>query len=479
MNMDRREFLKAAGVGAAAALFPGCATGARRQNGGAPPNVVLFLIDDLGWADLGCYGSTYYETPRLDRLAREGTRFTDGYAACAVCSPTRAAVITGRYPARIGVTDWIRARYQRDAELAMVETEDGYVAAPGRALLCPRNPYWMALDEVTLAEVLRARGYVTCHAGKWHLGDEAWFPERQGFDVNIGGCDFGHPPSYFDPYCSEHQGCIHNLPPRKEGEYLTDRLADEAARFIREHAESPFFLHMAHYAVHTPIQAKEATIAKYREKPPTHQTDPVYAAMVESMDEAVGTVLDAIEDAGVADNTLVIFTSDNGGLIGKTSNAPLRAGKGTPYEGGVRVPLLVRWPGRVPAGALCDTPASSIDLLPTVCAAVNVPPPEGRVIDGTNLLPVLTDGARLDRDALFWHFPHYRDAKQGPYSIVRTGDWKLIRWYEGPHHELYRLDEDPSETRDLAADQPAKCAALSARLDAWLAETGAKLPRAT
>lgn len=476
-NMDRRDFLRILGAGAAAALHPAGAAGNPEQPRAAAPNIVLILIDDLGWADLSCYGSTFYETPHLDRLASEGARFTNGYAACAVCSPTRAAVLTGRYPARIGVTDWIRAGFQRGADATLTEYPGGYVGAPGRSLICPRNPYWLELDEVTLAEVLKARGYSTCHVGKWHLGDEPWYPEHQGFDINIGGCDFGHPPSYFDPYCREHQGCIENLPSRHEGEYLTDRLAGEAARFIRDHADRPFFLYMAHYAVHTPLQAKEAMVAKYRAKPPTHQKDPVYAAMVESMDEAVRAVLAALEESGVADQTIVIFTSDNGGLTGKTSNAPLRAGKGTPYEGGIRVPLIVRWPGVVEAGRVSNTPVCSIDFLPTLCAAVEAPLPAGRPIDGENLVPLLAAAEDLNRQTLFWHFPHYRDEKQGPYSIVRDGPWKLIRWYEGPRHELYRLDEDPGEERDLAAQSPGQCADLASSLDDWLARTGARLPR--
>ncbi|MBN1422231.1 MAG: sulfatase [Planctomycetes bacterium] len=441
-----------------------------------PPNVVLILVDDLGWADLACYGSRYYETPNLDRLAAQGMRFTDAYAACAVCSPTRAAVMTGRYPARVGITDWIRARFQGGKPPAPGEERSAYVAEKGRPLLCPRNPLWMELSEVTIAEALEPAGYVSCHIGKWHLGMEDWYPEKQGFDRNIGGCDFGQPPSYFDPYERKGQGGIPTLAPRKKGEYLTDREADEAVGFIRAHRDRPFFLYMAHYAVHTPLMGKPDVVARYKAKPPTHQKNPTYAAMVESVDQAAGKILASIDETGIAERTIVIFTSDNGGLMGPTHNAPLRDGKGTPYEGGIRVPLIARWPGVVRPGSICRTPVTSVDYLPTICAAAGVPLPAGRTIDGVSLLPLLKEKGGLDRDSLFWHFPHYR-GNILPYSIVRAGDWKLIERYEGTPFELYDLSKDLGETRDLAAEMPGKVKELESRLSAWLASTGAKLPK--
>jgi len=441
------------------------------------PNIVFVLVDDLGWADLGCYGSTYYETPNLDRLASQGMRFTGAYAACAVCSPTRAAVMTGRYPARVGITDWIRAGFQGTQIPADRKNPTEYVGGIKRRLLCPPNPFWMELEEVTIAEMLNEAGYATCHIGKWHLGFEDWYPDKQGFDINIGGCDFGHPPSYFDPYANKNQGRIPTLSPRKQGEYLTDREADEAARFITTHAEESFFLYWAPYAVHTPLQAKKELIEKYKAKERTHQKNATYAAMVESVDRGVGRVLRALEESGVAESTIVIFTSDNGGLLGATNNAPLRSGKGYPYEGGIREPLIVRWPGRIEAGSECDEPVVSIDFLPTICEAVGLAPPAERAIDGRSIMPLLRGSGPWQRDALFWHFPHYRGNDVVPYSIIRAGDWKLIKRYEGQTFELFNLKEDVGEKRDLSGEMPDKVRQLDAMLEQWLMATGAKLPR--
>jgi len=442
-----------------------------------PPNVVFVLVDDLGWADLACYGSTYYETPNLDRLASQGMRFTNAYAACAVCSPTRAAVMTGRYPGRVGITDWIRAGFQGTQIPADRKNPTEYVGGTKRRLLCPPNPFWMELEEVTIAEILNEAGYATCHIGKWHLGFDDWYPDRQGFDINIGGCDFGHPPSYFDPYENKNQGRIPTLPPRKRGEYLTDREADEAARFITTHAEERFCLYWAPYAVHTPLQAKKELIEKYKAKERTHQKNATYAAMVESVDTGVGQVMRALDESGVADSTLVIFSSDNGGLLGATNNAPLRSGKGYPYEGGIREPLIVRWPGRVEAGSECDEPVTSVDFLPTICQAVGLAPPADRPIDGRSIIPLLQGSGGWERDALFWHFPHYRGKDVVPYSIVRVGDWKLIKDYEGQTFELFNLKEDVGEERDLSGEMPEKVRQLDAELQEWLISTGAKLPR--
>lgn len=442
-----------------------------------PPNIVLVLVDDLGWTDLGCYGSTYYETPNIDRLASQGMRFTNAYAACAVCSPTRAAVMTGRYPARLGVTDWIRARFQGSTVPPDGKNPTEYVGGRNRRLLCPPNALWMESDEITIAEALSEAGYTTCHIGKWHLGFDDWYPDKQGFDVNIGGCDMGHPPSYFDPYSNPRYGGIPTLSPRKEGEYLTDREADEAVGFIKAHGEQPFFLYWAPYAVHTPLQAREELIEKYRAKEPTHQKNATYAAMVESVDTGVGRIVDALDQAGLAERTLVVFTSDNGGLLGATNNAPLRSGKGYPYEGGIREPLIMRWPHRVPAGSTCAEPVLSVDFLPTICQAAGVGPPADRPIDGRSLMPLWEGTTTLERDAIFWHFPHYRGKDIVPYSIIRAGDWKLIKRYEGKSYELFNLRADIGEMNDLSESMPEKVRELDEQLKKWLSTVRAKLPR--
>lgn len=450
-----------------------------------PLNFVLVLVDDMGWMDLSCQGSDYYRTPNIDRLAQEGMRFTDGYAACAVCSPTRAAVQTGRYPARVGVTDWIRSRFQRGGIGTPEKNPTKYVGGPNRKLLCPPNPYWMEHDELTIAEVLRDNGYTTGYIGKWHLGDDAWYPTGQGFDANIGGCDYGQPPSYFDPYNQpkhRHEmirAGIPFMPGRKPGEYLTHREADEAVQLIRQWKDKPFFLQVAHYAVHTPIQAIDSVTAKYRREG-KKEGNAKYAAMVESVDDSTKLILEELEKQGIADRTVIIFTSDNGGLDhngGPTENAPLRSGKGYPYEGGIRVPFLVRWPGVVAPGTVSHEPVCSIDILPTVLTAAGIPVPDDRPIDGLSLVNHLTSAAKqpLDRDELLWHFPHYRHAP-GPYSILRKGDWKLLRYDEGIT-ELFNLKDDLGESKNLADSSPDKVRQLDARLTELLAEVGAKIPR--
>jgi len=472
--VQRRTFLRTLGLSAAALALP------RSRVSGAPrkdrPNVVLVLIDDMGWTDAACYGSRYYETPNIDRLAEAGMKFTNGYAACAVCSPTRAAVMTGRYPARLGVTDWIRSRFQGGKIPADKKNPSGYAGGRNHKVLCPRNALWMELDEITIAEALKPAGYTSCHIGKWHLGPDDQYPDRQGFDYNIGGCDYGQPPSYFDPYKNPRQGQIPTIKPRKEGEYLTDREADEAVTFIKKHHKKPFFLYMAHYAVHTPLQARKDLVAKYKAKTPTNQKNPTYAAMVHSVDDALGRIMATLDECGVAGNTLVIFTSDNGGLLGPTNNAPLRAGKGHPYEGGIREPLIVRWPRVVKPGTTCDVPVTSVDYFPTVCEAAGVPLPKDRPIDGESIMPLLAQTGTLKRDAIFWHFPHYRGGIV-PYSIIRAGDWKLLKRYDGKTWELFNLKDDLSETTDLADKHPDVVRRLDARLVAHLKTIGAKMPK--
>jgi arylsulfatase A-like enzyme len=443
-----------------------------------PPNVVLVVVDDLGATDAGCCGSDWYRTPNLDRLAREGMRFTQAYAACAVCSPTRAALLTGRYPARIGVTDWIH----HDSELARAAVargahRDGFETIPGRPLRTPNNRTWLPLGEVTIAELLHPRGHASCHVGKWHLGPRGFLPQDQGFDENHGGSEIGQPPGWFDPF----EGRIAGLPARSPGQYLTDREADEAVSFVERHADRPFFLQLAHYAVHSPLEAPKGLVSEWATRPRgAHHTVPVYAAMVERVDAALGRVLDALDRHGLAERTLVVFTSDNGGAVHfpATSNAPLRAGKGYPYEGGLRVPLVVRWPGRVAPGTTCDVPVSSIDLLPTVAEAVGATLPEDVPIDGVSLVPLLEQRRALPPRSLCWHFPHYWwGTRIQPYSIVRRGEHKLIHHWEGDHLELFDLDADPGEQRDLADERPELARELDAELLAALDRQGACLPR--
>lgn len=450
------------------------------------PNVIVILVDDMGWMDLSCQGSDYFKTPAIDSIAADGIRFTNGYAACAVCSPTRAALQTGRYPHRVGVTDYIRARLYRGRKPLKANPTE-YVGGSNNKVLCPPNPFWMEHEEITIAEALKDVGYKSGYIGKWHLGDPAWYPEGQGYDVNYGGCFYGQPPSYFDPYNqpkSKHESLrkgIYKLPGRKPGEYLTHREADEAEKLIRgwHSKKQPFFLQVAHYAVHTPIQAIEEVAARY-EREGKNATNAKYAAMVESVDDSTRQIQATLKELGIEKDTIVIFTSDNGGLDtnGKpTDNAPLRSGKGFPYEGGIRVPFMVRWPGVIPAGKVSDTPVCSIDIFPTIMEAIGVPLPNKRVIDGLSLLDHMKSGGKssIDRDELLWHFPHYRYGYQ-PYSIIRKGDWKLIKFWTGGY-ELFDLSKDLREEKNLASDMPEKVKELDAILMKRLAAGKAKLPR--
>ena len=451
--------------------------------GQRPPNIILIVVDDLGWADLACVGTTdYYETPNIDRLAAEGTRFAQAYAACAVCSPARAALQTGRNPARIGITDWINhSSVDARRALEIGRHLEGYAPSRGRPLLTPVNHAWLDDAELTLAELLGPAGYATAYVGKWHLGPFGHLPTDQGFDENHGGFQIGQPPSYFDPYTNKaFPNGIFALPARKEGEYLTDREAAECVAFIESHADQPFFLQYAPYAVHSPLQAPEKLTVKYASKPGGGKRQPVYAAMVERVDAAVGRILIALEDANVTENTLVVFTSDNGGAthFAATDNAPLRRGKGFPYEGGLRVPLILRWPGRIPARRVIeDVPAIGTDLMPTLAAAAKVTLPAERSVDGIDLLPFLLDGEAPAPRALLWHFPHYWwGTRLTPYSVLREGDWKLVHQYASGEAELYDLAADPGEAHDLAKQQPERTQRMRARLFQQLDQLGAKLP---
>ncbi|MDO4571619.1 MAG: sulfatase [Planctomycetia bacterium] len=490
------------------------------------PNVVFVLVDDLGACDLGYSGSLLHETPNIDSLAQKGTIFTNGYAACAVCSPTRAALQTGKSPARLGLTDWIRSRFQGGAPQALENGAWPYSAPSANQLACPANPIWLEREEVTLAERLRSLGYMTAYVGKWHLGPEGFFPEDQGYDYNVGGCDLGQPPSYFDPYYPDSTESeagspnlrplyrITTLKPEKRGEFLTNREAREAAGLIRKAVQEkrPFFLQVSHYAVHTPIMSRSPVREKYKarleemrktnpnlkknfnqgrdDRDPNQvvneQRNPNYAGLVESVDDAMGVILDTLRETGILENTIVVFTSDNGGFCGVTDNFPLRDGKGTPYEGGLRVPLIVYLPESlrkegVEVPQVCDIPCSTCDWTPTLLRLVGAPIPpsqlEAEGLDGRDVAPALL-GEELDDTPLFWHFPHYR-LEWEPYSVVRDGEWKLIRFYTtaGYRNELYNLSNDPQERVNLAEEAPETTRRLSALLDEWLQKTGARLPR--
>jgi arylsulfatase A len=419
-----------------------------------PPNVIVILVDDLGWRDLGCQGSEFFQTPHIDRLAASGTRFTQGYSACTVCSPSRAAILTGQYPARLHITDWI-AGHQR----------------PHAQLLPPDWTKHLPLETTTVAERLKAAGYATASIGKWHLGGPAYHPEHHGFDENIGGYDRGQPPSYFAPYR------IPTLPEGPKGEYLTDREATEAVRFITAHKDGPFFLYLPHYCVHTPIQAKPAVTARYAAKavPSQKPKNDAYAAMVESVDDAVGRIVATLDELGIRGETAIFFTSDNGGLANVTDTRPLRAGKGSAYEGGVRVPFIVSYPGVTAPGSTSDTPVITPDIPATIIALTGVGPGPAQLLDGRDLSAVF-GGGTLDRDAIYWHYPHYHPGGATPYSAIRDGSWRLVHFYEDGRDELYDLAGDAGETTDLAAERPDQAKALRTQLDAWLADVGAQLP---
>lgn len=448
---------------------------------GARPNVVLIIADDLGWSDLGCYGADLHETPHLDGLAREGVRFTQAYAM-SVCSPTRAMLMTGRHAARLGITVWIEASLRPNTN---------------RRLLDASSRHDLPHTETTLASRLRDAGWFTALVGKWHLGDASHFPETHGFDVNIGGNHWGAPQTFWWPYRGRGRfgtdyRYLPNLDFGRPGEYLTDRLTDEAIR-VTDYAlekKQPFFLMLSHYAPHTPIEGKPEDVKHFTAKlrPGMRHQNPVYAAMVKAVDESVGRVLAHLRTRGIADNTIVIFTSDNGGYIGvdrnsgqtvpATNNAPLRSGKGSLYEGGIRVPLIVRWPGLTPRAAECAEPVTLADLFPTLTAALTPGAATREVtLDGVDLTPVLKKpAAKLARDALFFHYPHYY-ATTTPASAMRAGEWKLIEYFEEQRAELFNLRSDPGEQTELAAREPARVAELRSRLEQWRRDVGARLPR--
>jgi arylsulfatase A len=436
-------------------------TAAPAAESAAAPNVIIILADDLGWTDLGCYGSDLYESPHIDGLARDGMRFAANYSACTVCSPTRAALLTGKYPARLHITDWIPGQPPENPKL-----------------IVPDFTKHLPHEEVTLGEILRDRGYATASIGKWHLGGPPYYPERHGFDVNIAGTDAPQPrPGYFAPYNIE---TIEQGPP---GEYITDRLSEEAVNFIRAHHEKPFFLYLPHFAVHTPIQAKKKLIAGYktrlRENQNRRHVNADYAAMIESLDQSVGRIRETLDEVEIVDRTIIIFTSDNGGRVPTTSNTPLRVGKGSCYEGGVRVPLVVHWPKVTAADSTCDVPVITMDLFPTILEMVGRSDEQDSEGDGVSIVPLLRQNGTLPNRALFWHYPHYQHYQQGgttPYGAIRRGDHKLVEFYDDFRVELYNLRDDVGEQNDLAASEPELVDSLRDELHIWRIGVDAQMP---
>ncbi len=484
--MRRRDFLKAVGA-TAAAWTTGLGASKLFGQGGTEkrPNFVFVLVDDLGWTDLGCYGSTFYETPNANRLAREGMRFTNAYAACPVCSPTRASIMTGKYPARLHMTDYFGARTRHRSEA--LDTEQASAArAVSRPASTRRNDVARDVQARRVRDVLR---------GQVAPGPGGILAEDQGFDVNKGGIERGGPyggKKYFSPYGNPR------LSDGPDGEHLPDRLATETCKFIEGHREGPFLAYLSFYSVHVPLMSRADLKAKYEAKAKTveHegpdwgeegdrkvrlvQDHAVYGGMVEAMDQAVGKVLDTLDRLKLTENTVVFFMSDNGGLSTSeghpTSNLPLRAGKGWLYEGGIREPMIVRWPGRIDAGSVCDEPVISTDFYPTMLEMAGLPAVPQQHLDGQSMVPLLRgQGSTKDR-AFYWHYPHYGNQGGSPGGAVRLGDYKLIEFYEDHHIELYNLRDDLGEQHDLSAANPEKAAQLRRMLHEWRDSIGAAMP---
>ena len=455
------------------------------------PNVILFFLDDLGWRDLGCYGSTFYETPVIDQLSRDGMTFTQAYASCPVCSPSRASLLSGKYPARVGVTNYI----------------GGF--ARGKVIDAPYIDH-LPLEEFSLARSLKDGGYQTWHLGKWHLGSSDYWPEKQGFDVNIGGSDWGHPVNgYFAPWG------IETLSESEPGTYLTDRLTDEAIALIEnDQSDKPFFMNFWHYAVHNPIEAPAEDIAYFEAKakrlkldqinpfvpgenfPCDHkkdqqvtrrvlQSDAGYAAMIKNLDQNIGRLLEVLTEKKLLDDTVIIFTSDNGGLAtsegAPTCNAPLSEGKGWMYEGGIREPLMIRYPKMIRSGSFCEVPVTTPDLYPTLLELAGLPLKPQQHVDGVSLVPLLSQTGEkqqgsIERDTLFWHFPHYGNQGGTPAAALRQHQYKLIRFFEDDRTELYDLEQDIAESENIADQYPELVSKLSQQLDEWLDDVDAKIP---
>ncbi len=498
----------------AVVIFLGAGMTQCRQKEEKPMNVVFFLVDDLGWRDVGCYGSSFYETPNIDRFASESVRFTSAYGACHVCSPSRASIMSGKYPASINLTDWLPGRL--DFPFQKLKN-------------VPVNQH-LPYDGTTIPKVLQENGYKTAIFGKWHLGEDSASTARQGFDLHVPNWNKGWPnKGYFSPYG------LKGLEGGPDGEYLTDRLTTEALKYIDENKDQQFFLYLSHFAVHDPIEGRPDLVEKYRKKlaqtpspqtPPfvmegnpdakpihamagqtyegyrifpdqtvqikQHQDNVQFAAMVESMDESLGRVIDKLKTLGIDDHTIVIFYSDNGGMSAanfyeperiiqeneldeafSTSNLPLRAGKGWLYEGGIRVPLIVKWPNKGLQGVVCDVPVTGPDFFPTILEMLGIP---GVQSDGTSFVPLLKGENTINREAIFWHFPHYSNhGMQSPGGAVRCGDYKLLEYYENNTVQLYNLKDDIEEQHDLSATEPGKVKELQEMLHKWREQVGAKM----
>ena len=449
------------------------------KNTAIRPNVLFILVDDLGWKDLGCYGSSFYETPNIDRLASMGYRFTQAYSAHPVCSPTRASIMTGKHPTRLKITDWIPGQDPKN-----------------RKLLGPTDLHALPLEETTLAEALQKQGYKTFFAGKWHLGDQGFFPEDQGFEINKGGHDKGSPPGgYYSPYKNP------KLEDGPEGEQLTDRLTDESLSFILQNQDNPFLLYLSYYTVHTPIQAHRDHLPHFQAKKKTlkdtlglkikeqngytvqNQYNTDYASMVYALDKNVGRLIDQLEAINLLENTLIIFTSDNGGLTtleneqrtAPTSVLPLRAGKGWVYEGGIRVPLIIKTPKSNQAKVI-HVPAVSMDFYPTILQYSNLPLQPQQHQDGISLKPLLEGKSDVGHNIMVWDFPHYHGSGWTPGRALRKGPWKMVYFFEEDRYELYHLEKDAGEKMDLADQEKTKLEELKKTMEEWVMQMEAQNP---
>jgi arylsulfatase A len=470
----RREFLKMTGASVASAgalsWLPGCATGGTAATAKVKrPNFVFILIDDMGWKDLGCYGASFFETPNIDRLAAEGMRFTDAYAACAVCTPTRASVMTGKYPARLHMDGHIRPDLKP------------YPQGSGK-LINPQFKQWLEPSEETIAEVLKAGDYISASIGKWHLGEQSgpqYRPQNQGFSRVVLSQHHGDM-KYFYPFVNREKWPYAGPLPGKPGDYLPDRLTDEALKFIEDGRDKPFFLYLSHWSVHGPFKAKQDKIRKYEAKKNSQgekHINPVYAAMVESVDESVGRVMQELQETGLAEQTVVVFMSDNGGVRKVTSMSPLRGQKSLYYEGGIRVPLIIKAPGLTRPGSLCHEPVISTDFYPTMLEIAGLTSKPEQHRDGVSLVPLLKGADSLGRDAIYWHFPLYHFNGGTPCSAVRAGDYKLIEYFEDYRVELYNLRDDIGESKDLSKTNPTKAKELREMLHRWRQDVNAQIPK--
>lgn len=482
--MQRRHFIKTCFLASAALGMSSSSFFCREVK--KRPNFLFILVDDLGWKDLGCFGSSFYETPHVDQLAARGMRFTDAYAACPVCSPTRVSIMIGKYPARLQTTDYFGA--------PQPESVSDHWTRHQPLLPAPYRDH-LPLDEVTVAEAFKKGGYATFFAGKWHMGGKGYYPEDQGFDVNKGGWERGGPyggNKYFSPYGNP------KLQDGPEGEHLPGRLASETCRFIENKKDQNFLAFLSFYSVHTPLMAREDLEKKYREKSAGTvqkeltwgtegerkvrlvQNHAVYGGMVEAMDQAVGKVIQKLKTLGLYENTVIIFMSDNGGLSTSeghpTSNLPLRAGKGWLYEGGIREPMIIRWPGVTCPGSQCSEPVISTDFYPTLLEMAGLPLLPTQHLDGESLVPFLKEDNHLPDRCLFWHYPHYGNQGGSPSSAVRCGNYKLVEFFEDRHSELYDLSEDISEQNDLSQKFPEKASELREKLHSWRDKVSALMP---